>query len=35
MGSRWGNKIIYAYFINDVSVFVMNIYIHTHIYMYA
>ena len=32
MGSRWGNKIIYAYFVNDVSIFVKNICIIGNIY---
>ena len=44
MGSKEGIKIIYAYFINDASLFVRNISIiahinehthtHTHIYIY-
>ena len=44
MGSKEGIKIIYAYFINDVSLFVSDIHIisyinehthtHTHIYRY-
>ena len=31
MGSKEGIKIIYAYFINDVTLFVRNVRIITHI----
>ena len=35
MGSKCENKIIYAYFVNIVSIFVMNICIIGNIYEHA